>query len=130
MAGTIRAEGGVGGSASIRGGVAVTAGGIKCIVVKTNPVGIQMQLGFWTVTDLDLRDEILGCSQHRDGVAQVTFHADGLLQGVQVFTIMTAEAAGEINVADIIGIGGPIHFLVNEYRLVIYALQFCYRGLD
>ena len=124
MAGAVRTEGSIGSPAGICHRMAIAAGGIKGIMVQADPVGIQVRAGFRPTADFDPGHKILGCGYHRDGMAQVAFQADGLLLGIQVFPIVAAEAAGRIDMAKIIWMGGPIHFLIDEHRLVIYGLQF------
>ena len=53
MTGTIGTKGCIGSPTRVPGGMAIGAGGIICTVMQADPIGIQVQIGFWTPTDLD-----------------------------------------------------------------------------
>src|SRR5450759_4839870 len=107
--------------------MAVGTGCIDGAIMQTDPFCIKLCIGFRPSTYLNIGDKILRGGYHRDGMAEVAFQADGLILGIQVFPIMTSETTRRVDVTKVVGMSGPIDFLVDENSLVINILKFLYR---
>src|SRR5215467_8481984 len=60
----------------------------------------------------------------QNGVAGVAILAHNLAIGADVLTVMTAEAAVEIEMPDVVGMGLPIQLHLGECRALVDGLQF------
>jgi len=130
MAGAVGAEGRVAHTAGVSHGMARLAGCIKFTVMERNPIGIQVAGGFNTARHLNIGHQLVAGGNHRNGMAQVAFQADGLLVCRQVLAIVAAEASRRFLVRQVIGLHTPVGFLVNKDILAIGFLDFSHRLIN
>jgi len=119
----VGAEGGIAGAARVGNGVAAGAGRVEGLVMERNPVGVGVRCRLDALADLDIGSQGLGAGNDRDRMAQVAFQAHCLAGGGDVLAIVAAETAGRIVVTDVIGMRGPIVFLVEELGLRVISAQ-------
>ena len=112
VAGAVGAERSVAHSARICSRVAVGAGRIESLMMERNPVGIGMILRLRAGADLDVGDKFIRLGDY-NRMAEVALQADSPFLGIEVLPAVAPEAAGCVFMTDVIGVRGPVRFLLR-----------------
>src|SRR5687768_7719687 len=123
--------------------VAVAGGGLSCPTARTTgrdrssaapaPVArmiarlIASLRSFQAKVGKDLR---VGFVLRQHGVTRAAVLGDRRAVGALVAVVVTAEAAGKVLVADVVGVGAPAHLHVGKHVAAVDLLQRAGRGLD